>query len=252
ATGLAAALAAPALLSRAAVVGQAVPVGLAARGYIAADVGGQRALGVGLLTADQRHRQALRRRGVVPAVPALDAEPALRSGLLPSVGVGDRAAFPVHVVGQRAAHAAVRADGVHRVEFGARPDGDVVDRLVRQRAGRAGGHAFAARYAGRGAHRVAQVERDVRGVTLSAAPDHVVALNVIARPGAPVTEDAGVMVDRDDRAGQIDAAAGAARQGGVATVHPVPVGQREQLVVAGRGLLGVALARRLVGNKQLG
>ena len=127
-----------------------------------------------------------------------------------------------------------------------------MDRLVRQRAGRAGGHAFAARYAGRGAHRVAQVERDVRGVTLSAAPDHVVALNVVARPGAPVAEDAGVVVDRDDRAGLIDAAAGAARQGGVVTGHPVPVGQREQFVVAGRGLLGVALARRLVGNEQLG
>src|SRR5207302_10883612 len=133
--------------------------------------------------------------------------PALRSGLLPAVGVGDGAAFAVHVVGQRAAHAAVRADGVHRVEFGARPDGDVADRLVRQRTGRAGRHAFAARYAGRGAHRVAEVECDVRGVALSAAPDHVVALNVVAGPDAPVAEDAGVVVDRDNRVGQVRAPA---------------------------------------------
>src|SRR6185437_5319118 len=146
AAGLAAALAALTLLLRVAVVPHPVVVGLAATGHVAADVGGQRSLGVRLLAPDQRRRQALRRRGVIPAVPALDAEPALRSRLFPAFGVGDRAAFPVHVVGQRAAHAAVRADGVHRVEFGARPDGDVVDRLVRQRAGRAGGHAFAARY----------------------------------------------------------------------------------------------------------
>ena len=182
-------------------------VGLAAAGHVAADVGGQRALGIGLLAADQRHRQALRRRGVVPPVPALDAEPALRSGLLPSVGVGDRAALPVHVVGQRAAHAAVRADGVYRVEFGARPDGDVANRLVGQRTGRAGGHAFAARDAGRGAHRVAQVERDVGLVPLAAAADHVVALDVVAGPDAPVAQDAGVVVDRDDRAGQVRAPA---------------------------------------------
>ena len=34
--------------------------------------------------------------------------------------------------------------------------------------------------------------------------------------------------------------------------HPVPVGQREQFVVTGRGLLGVGLARRLVGQQQPG
>src|SRR4029077_8621363 len=123
---------------------------------------------------------------------------------------------------------------------------DVVDRLVCQRAGRAGGDAFTAGYARRGAHRGAQVERDVGLVPLAAAPDHVVALDVVAGPDAPVAEDAGVVVDRDDRAGQIDAAAGSARRAGVVTGHPVPVGQREHLVVAGRGLLGVALARRLV------
>ena len=55
--------------------------------------------------------------------------------------------------------------------------------------------------------RVAQVERDVRGVALSAAPDHVVALNVVAGPDAPVAEDAGVVVDRDNRVGQVCAPA---------------------------------------------
>src|SRR5690349_2666315 len=251
AAGLAAALAALALALRVAVVGHPVIVALAAAaGHVTADVGGQRPLGVGLLAPDQRHRQPLRRRRVVPAVPALDAEPALRSWLLPAVGVGDRAALAVHVVGQRAAHAAVRADGIYRVELSARPDRDVVDRLVGERAGRAGGDAFAAGHAGRGAHRVAEVERDVRGVALAAAPDYVVALDVVAGPGAPVAEDAGVVVDRDDRAGQIHAAAGAAREPGVVTGHLVPVRQREQLVVAGGGLLGVALTRRLVGDQQ--
>src|SRR5579859_7001705 len=113
------------------------------------------------------------------------------------------------------------------------------------------GECVAARHAGRGAHRVAKVERDVRGVALPAAPDHVVALDVVARPGAAVAEDARVVVDRDDRAGQVDAPAGSARQAVIAA-DAERVGQGEQLVVAGGGLLGVALARRLVGNEQPG
>src|SRR6202034_2538215 len=145
---------------------------------------------------------------VVPAVPALDAQPPLRAGLLPALRVRDRALIPVDVVGEGAADAAVRADGVHRVEFGARPDRDVADRLVRQRAGRARGHALAAGHAGRGAHRVAQVERDMGAVALAAAPDHVVALDVVAGPHTAVAEDAGVVVDRDNGAGQVGASAG--------------------------------------------
>ena len=215
AAGLAAALAAPPLvlrvLGRVGVV-EAVLVVLAACGHVAAHVGGQRALRVGLLAADQRHGQPLRRCGVVPAVAALHAQPALAPRLLAALGIGDRAPVAVHVVGERAADPAVGADGVYRVKLGLGPDRDVVDRLVGQRAGRAGGDALAAGDAGRGAHRVAEVERDVRGEPLAAAPDHVVALDVVAGADAAVAQDAGVVVDGDDRARQVDAAAFAAGQ----------------------------------------
>ena len=236
---------------RVAVAGHTVVVALAVGRHVAADVSGQRAFRVGLLPADQRHHQALRRRGVVPAVTALHAQPPLRAGLLPALRVRDRALLPVHIVSEGAAHAAVRADGVHRVQLGARPDRDVVDRLVRQRAGRACGHALAAGHARRGAHRVAQVERDTGVVALAAAPDHVVALDVVAGPHAAVAQDAGVVVDGDHRAGQVGAATRRRGQGGAVRGEPEPFGQREQFVVAGRRLLRVALAWRLVADQQL-
>src|ERR1700722_512696 len=258
---LAAALAAPALflrvLRRAGIV-KAVLIVLAAARHVAAHVLRQRALGVGLLAADQRHGEPLRRGGVVPAVTALHAQPAVAARLLAALGVGDRAPVAVHVVGQRAAHPAVRADRVDRVELALRPDRYVADRLVGQRAGRAGGDALAAGHAGRAAHRVAQVERDVRAEALAAAPDDIVALDVVAGADAAVAQDAGVVVDRDDRAGQAHAAAGAARQPGfpvrarVARGHAVAVGEFQQLVVGGGDLLGVTLARRLVGQQQPG
>src|SRR5208282_6339876 len=91
-------------------------------GELAADVSRQRALGVGVLAADQRLGEALRRRRVVPAVAALHAQPAARARLLPALGERDRAALAVDVVGQRAADTAVRAHRVHRVELAARPD----------------------------------------------------------------------------------------------------------------------------------
>jgi len=156
----------------------------------------------------------------------------------------------VHVVGQRAADAAVRADGVHRVQFGARPDRYLADRLVGQRAGRAGRHALTAGHAGGLPHRVVQVERDPGGVALAAAPDDVVALDVVAGAYAPVAQDAGVVVHRDDRAGEVGAPPGGAGKGVLGDAEPV--GQGEQFVVAGLGLLGVLLAVRLVGQQHLG
>src|SRR6266550_2580351 len=219
--------------------------------HVAAHLGGQRALRVGLLAADQRHGQPLRRGGVVPAVTALDAQPALGAGLVAALGERDRAPLPVHVVGERAADAAVRAHGVDLVELAAWPDRDVPDRLVGQRAGRARRDALATGHARGLPHRVVQVERDPGGVALAAAADDVVALDVVTGPHAAVAQDARVVVHGDDRIGEVRAAAGAERQA-VLAAHPVAVGQREQLVVAGGGLLGVAPALRLVGQQQLG
>ena len=102
----------------------------------------------------------------------------------------------------------------------------------------------------RGAHRVVEVERDAGRVALARAADDVVALDVVAGPDAAVAEDAGVVVDGDDRVGDVGAAAAAARQR-PPTARRTP-GELEQQVVAGRRLLRVVLGRRLVGDQQLG
>jgi hypothetical protein len=223
------------------------PAGPLAPAALAAHVLRERALRVA--DADQRRRQALVRRGVVPAVAALDAEPALRAGLLAALGEGDRAALVVDVVGQRAADAAVRADGIDLAELLARPDRHVADRLVDERAGRARGDALAAGDARRLAHRVVEVERDPGLVALARAADDVVALDVVAGADAAVAEDAGVVVDRDDRVRVVLAAAAGLRQP-LSVTDLVAARQDEQLVVGGRRLLRVDV--RLVGHQQLG
>src|SRR6185312_7289418 len=111
---------------------------------------------------------------------------------------------------QRAADPAVGTDAVDGVQLLARPDRDAPDRLVGQRPGGAGLHALAAGHARAGAHRVVQVEGDPGGIALAGAADHVVALDVVARPHAAVAQDAGVVVDVDDGIGRVGAPTGAA------------------------------------------
>ena len=215
---------------------------------LAAHVGAERALRVG--DADQRRREALRRGGVVPAVAALDAQAVLVAGLRAALGEGDRVALLVDVVGERTADAAVRADGVDGLELGARPDRHVADRLVGQRARRAGRDALPARHARRLAHRVVQVEGDPRLVALAGAADDVVALDVVAGADAAVAHDAGVVVDMDDRVGVVHAAPARDRQ--PLAVDGVAAGQREQQVVARGRLLRVLRGAGLIGHQQLG
>src|SRR4051794_29371323 len=219
---------------------------------LAAHVVRQRALRVARLAPDERRRQALRRRGVVPAVAALHAQPALVAGLLAPVGERDRLALVVDVEGQRAADAAVRAHGVDLAQLGPRPDRHVADRLVRQRARRARGDALAARHARRLAHRVVEVERDAGRVALARAADDVVALDVVARPDAPAAQDARVVVDGDDRVREVLAPAAAPRQDALLLRDVVLADVDEQLVVRGLRLLRVLLDRRLVDEEQLG
>src|SRR4051794_530658 len=212
----------------------------------------QRALRVARLAADERRGQALRRRGVVPAVAALHAQPALVARLLAALGERDRLALVVDVEGQRAADAAVRAHRVDLAQLRARLDRDVADRLVRDRAGRARGDALAARHARRLPHRVVEVERDARRVALARAPDDVVALDVVARADAAVAEDARVVVDRDDGVRVVLAPAAAARQRALVLRQVVLADVDEQLVVRRLALLRGLLDPRLVDEQQLG
>ena len=105
-------------------------------------------------------RQALRVGDVVEAEAALDAEPVL-VGRAVLAGDGDELVV-LDLVGELAADAAIRADAVDLAVGLAGEDVVLVDQRRRhQRAGRAGLHAFAAGDAGRGAHRVVEVEHDL-------------------------------------------------------------------------------------------
>ena len=53
------------------------------------------------------------------------------------------------------------------------------------------------------AHRLVEVEADARGVALAGAADDLVALDVVARADAAVAEDAGLVIDGDDRRGDV-------------------------------------------------
>ena len=225
---------------------------LAPAALLAAHVRAQRALGVARLAADERRGQALLGERVVPAVAALDAQAALRARLGAALGVGDRLALVVDVEGQRAADAAVRAHRFDLAQLLARADRDAVDRLVGERAGRAGGHALPAGHARRLAHRVIQVERDARRVALARAADDVVALDVVAGAHAPVAEDARVVVDRDDGVRVVLPAALTALDLGLVLLDAVAAHEHQQLVVGRRQLLRVLVDRRLVDQQQLG
>src|SRR5439155_13928373 len=135
--------------------------------------------------------------------------------------------------------AAVRAHRLYLAQLLARPDRDVVDRLVRERAGRARGDALAAGHARRLAHRVVEVEGDQRRVALARAADHVVALDVVARADAAVAEDARVVVDRDYGVRAVLSAPVSARERRGVLVEPVAPDEHVQLVVGGRRLLRV-------------
>jgi hypothetical protein len=228
------------------------PARLPPPALVPAHVRAQRALRVARLAPDQRRREALLGERVVPAVAPLDAEAPLRAGLLTAVGVGNRPTVVVDVERQCAADAAVRAYRLNLAQLLARPDRDVVDRLVRERAGRARGDALAAGHARRLAHRVVQVERDQRRVALARAADHVVALDVVARADAAVAQDARVVVDRDHGVRAVLAAPLSAREHRGVLIEPVAPDQHVQLVVGGRRLLRVLGRGRLVDEQQLG
>ena len=139
---------------------------------------------------DQRLRQPLRMAHVVEAEAPLHAQPLVVGETVAALDADDRVVLDV--VGELAADAAIRAHRRHlaldRHEIG------VLRR--RERAGGAGLHAFAAGHAGRLAHRVAQVEHDLRVPAAKRVADDVVDLLLAAGAHAARALDAGVEVDR--------------------------------------------------------
>ena len=143
--------------------------------------------------ADQRPREPLRMVHVVEAEAALHAQPVVIGRTVAPFDAHDLVVLDV--IRELAADAAIRAQ---------RRDGAVGRREIRflRRSERAGGtrlHAFAARDARRLAHRVVQVEDDLRVRAAQRETDHVVDLFLAARAHAARALDAGVEVDRHRR-----------------------------------------------------
>ena len=149
----------------------------------------------GVLAADERLFQPVRVHDVVEAEPALDAEPVLVRRPVHAVHPSDLVA--ADLVGDLAAHPAIRADRLHlAVEGGAVAALRLVEHArLHQRAGRAGLHALAAGDAGGDAHRVGEIENDLGVEAAVAHADHVVHLHLAAGADAEVAVDAGVEVD---------------------------------------------------------
>ena len=139
---------------------------------------------------DQRLRQPLRMAHVVEAEAPLHAQALLIGQTVAALDADDR--IVLDVVGELATDAAIRAHRRHlavdRREIG------VLRRRERARGTRL--HAFAARHAGRLAHRVAQVEHDLRVPAAKRIADHVVDLHLAAGAHAARALDARVEIDR--------------------------------------------------------
>jgi hypothetical protein len=167
------------------------------------------------------HAQALVVRGAVAAVHAHDG-------------------VVLDVIGELAADAAVRADGVDLL---------VRDDLVRMLRGREGArrarlHAFAARNTGGFAHRVVEVEDDLGVAAAEGVADDVVHLLLAAGAHAARALDAGIQVHRHRRVREVAhrlLARGEARAGHAQLARPL-----EQLVRAGLQVL-----HRHVGHEEL-
>ena len=158
-----------------------------------------------IVAADQRLGQALRRHGVVEAEAALDAEPVLVGVAVATVDLDDPVVLDRDArLAADAAERAERVDDLVELLDDAGLAGLVHQRLLEQRAGRAGLHALAAGDAGRQAHRVVHVEDGHHVAAALGHADHVVDLHFAAGAHAGAAGDAGVEVDGDGRVGDVE------------------------------------------------
>ena len=174
-------------------------------------------------------------RNVIESEATLDAQPLVVGGAVASLDPDD--AVVVDVIGDLAADAAVRAQrcdlAVDRLQVG------VVRR--RERTGRAGLHAFAAGDAARCAHRVVEVEHDLRMRAAERVADDVVDLFLAAGAHAARALDAGVEVDRHRRMREIGGRLRPRREARLADAQRV-------LPVVELGILAVGLLRDVGGE----
>src|SRR5262249_18326251 len=128
------------------------------------------------------------------------------------------------VVGQGTANAAVWTDGVDRRRLRARHQRQG-ERLVRQRPGRTGRSALAARDAGTLSHGLVEVKGDARCPAAVGAADDLVRLDLVTSANAAITKDAGIVVDGDHTRAVVDR-----------TGRPLLEPTVRQTIAAGEGL----------------
>ena len=135
---------------------------------------------------------------VIKTEATLDAEPVVIGGAVAALGIDDL--FVLDLIGHLAADAAVRAKGVHLSVGVGYALLHVVEHDGRhQRAGRTGLDAFAAGDAGGFAHRIVEIEHDLRAVIAPGHADNVVHLHLAAGTHAQPALDASVEVDAHRR-----------------------------------------------------
>ena len=193
---------------------------------------------------------------VVEAEPPLHAQAVVVGGTVPALHRGDDLAVSPTVglalgvvpelVGDLAADPAIRAHALHLFELEPAVDAGLVDqRRFHQPAGGARLHALAAGDAGARAHRVVEVEDDLRVHAAVGHADDVIDLHFPTRPHAQVAVDAGIEVDPHRGVARVRRDHGTAREpalGDVQALRPLP-----QL----RIVLVRDFARRLVGDEHL-
>src|SRR5208282_320365 len=194
--------------------------------------------------ADERLGEPVGVMHIVEAEAALDAEPRMVCRARPALGIKQLVVLDLE--GDLAAHPAIGADAV---DLAVRFLGEALARVEHgrghERARGAGLHAFAAGNAGALAHRVVEVEDDLRMMAAPRHADHVVDLDLAAGADAEIAVDAGVEIDAHRGMAVVLGGRGANRE--TRELDRECIGPAPELglgVVRGR-------TRRLVGHEQL-
>ena len=169
---------------------------------------------------DQGFREPLLMVHVVETETSLDAETPVIRRAVASFDVVDLIVLDIE--GEQAADAAVGTGGGHLL-IGTHEAG-ILGR--HERARRAGLHAFPAGDAGAHAHRIIEVEDDLRMRAAEGVADHIVDLFFAAGPYAAVALDAGVEIHRDGGVRQIGAGVAGGRGNGAARAPTFPPSDR--------------------------
>src|SRR5579883_2405136 len=194
--------------------------------------------------ADHRHGEAQRIVHIVEAEAPLDAEPVLIGRTGAAIDIEELVVLDL--VGELAADAAIGADAVDLAIRSLFEDAFLVEqRLLHERAGGAGLHAFAAGDASARTHGIVEIEDDLLAMPAPSHADDIIDLHLAAGADAEIALDTGVEIDR--HRGMADIGLGLRALGETAGVHADAIGPAPEF---GIGVMG-DLALGLIGEQQL-